>query len=162
MNLRILDKTVWYNWKSISHVFITWWILYRNNIFHQDCEQSCYCVFIIYEYLYHTYKIDICVIFRILIQSPAGFPKEFPIFEYFIFDRNRDHVFCILYSERINIIGSTGKRKARLTRTCGSIEGIFSRCAGDDVDIGLCEHCNKKIGIDTDWWDIVSLVERRE
>lgn len=73
-----------------------------------------------------------------------------------------DHAFCIVYSEQINIIGSTGKRKAYPARTCGSIEGIFSRCASDDVDIGLCEHCNKKIGIDTGWWDLVSLVERRE
>lgn len=54
-----------------------------------------------------------------------------------------------------------GKRKACPARTCGSIEDIFSRCVSDDVDIGLCERCNEKIGIDTDWWDLVNLAERR-
>lgn len=68
-----------------------------------------------------------------------------------------------MYSEQINIIGSTGKREKHAWREhAGRSRGIFSRCASDDVDIGLCEHCNKEIGIDTDWWDLVSLVERQE
>jgi len=49
---------------------------------------------------------------------------------------------------------SIGKRKVRVDRGC-----IFT-CAGGDVDTGLCERCYEKIGIDTDWWDLIGLAER--
>lgn len=50
-----------------------------------------------------------------------------------------------------------GREKREHTRVD---RGCILACAGGDVDTGLYERCYEKIGIDTDWWDLVGLAER--
>lgn len=64
---------------------------------------------------------------------------------------------CLLYLVHQTNEQFRWKRKAR---TRGVDRGCIFTCAGGDVDIGLCERCYEKIGIDTGWWYLVGLAER--
>jgi len=76
---------------------------------------------------------------------------------YFIKENNcgDSGAFCISFTKRMSSFDGEEKSANTLVD-----RGCIFKCAGGNVDTGLCERCYGKIGIDTDCWDLVGLVEK--
>jgi len=69
---------------------------------------------------------------------------------YFIKENNcgDSDAFCISFTKRMSSFDGEEKSANTLVD-----RGCIFKCAGGNVDTGLCERCYGKIGIDTDCWD---------